>query len=366
MYVNNVYYVGNINMKVSLILKYMLFNSSLWVPFDQPPLSGVSNSFTLDIPTDTRFIEKDVGDIEVTYENVRSLAAMSYNVYFDTDTRWIDVNLNKTVDMSMTNDSVRAYLFSNEDMTINVLVFKGTSIYWETKQKGGTDTVANDKFNDNLFFSCCFYKQSNIFTQDHCKCLKGTCKTQLDKQECQRLCYKNSTTFENNYLNVANNITQYALSFLKKTAENPIVLFAGHSLGGAIATMMGILHEKQVVTFESPGEKRYVDLIGLQYNQKQTERMYHFGHNADIIFTGKCKGYMSWCYLGGYFIETKCHIGLVCEYDTINQLGLRESIFTHKIQYVLDNVISKWNGTLPTCKYTSECEDCTKWNVVEP
>lgn len=74
---------------------------------------------------------------------------------------------------------------------------------------------------------------------------------------------------------------------------------------------------------------------------------------------------MSLCYLGGYYIETKCHVGHVCEYDAIGELGLRESIFSHKIKYMIDNIIPKWNNTLHVGNVLNEeCTDCKDWKVI--
>ena len=42
--------------------------------------------------------------------------------------------------------------------------------------------------------------------------------------------------------------------------------------------------------------------------------IYHFGNTADPIFTGTCTGVASTCYLTGYAMESKCHIGSTCVY----------------------------------------------------
>ena len=100
------------------------------------------------------------------------------------------------------------------------------------------------------------------------------------------------------------------------------------------------------------------------YKSSNFDNIYNFGHNADIIFKGKCNGKLSLCYLGGYNVETKCHIGKVCEYDAINKLNISESIFTHKLKYVIENILPSWEHDFPVCKINNECNDCEKWNYI--
>lgn len=285
------------------------------------------------------------------YNNILNLANMSHMVYYD-DYEWDNGEYNKSHDISLDKNSVKAYIFSNQDETVNVVAFKGTTvdIIHSLESVGGMD-----KKNDNLFFSCCYYKQVR-----NLKCSLDNFGENDDYRECSIDCYKESLNQEYNYYNIGKNIIDGWKSTID--FENSLVIFSGHSLGGALATMMGITYNKYVVTFESPGEKHYIDLVGLKYTDENLNKIYHYGHNADIIFTGKCKGGLSWCKLGGYTIETKCHIGNVCEYDVINKLNIHESIFTHKIKYVIENVITQWNASLPSCEIKTECQECLKWN----
>jgi putative lipase involved disintegration of autophagic bodies len=290
---------------------------------------------------------------ELNYDTTETLAKISYDVYFlQNSTKWIDVELDSTIDVSKDHDQVNAYIFSNSENTQHVIAFKGTSIYWQTSVKIKS-SVYNDKFNDNLFYSCCYYKESSIFKND--------C---LDKQEkgrtCYKECYQNSTNYSLNYYNLAKDTMMIASKYINMQDD---IIFTGHSLGGMLATMMGLIHNKVVVTFESPGERHYIENAGINYTKEQEKNIYHFGHNADIIFTGKCNGVTSWCYLGGYIMETKCHIGNVCEYDTKGVLDMKESIFTHKIGFVLEEIIQKWNKTIPSCK-KQNCTECENWTFI--
>jgi putative lipase involved disintegration of autophagic bodies len=294
---------------------------------------------------------------------------MSYNVYYEPqDKEWFDVGLNRTVDVSKSKDTVHAYIFSNGDLSVNVVVFKGTSVYWATRKVGSkSGSSYNDKYNDNLFFSCCFYKQSNLFNKEDCPNQEKYPKPNnidqsvlVKQQECYGECYKASLRYELNYVGIVESVIEKVKQLVDL---EQVVTFTGHSLGGALATIVGVKYGKQVVTFESPGELHYMRLSGLLKNGDSWDNIYHFGHTADIIFTGKCNGVLSWCYLGGYVIETKCHVGKVCQYDTVKYLGMSPSIFSHKIKFVIENVIEKWNDTLPEC-VIPECLDCDSWRYL--
>ena len=124
---------------------------------------------------------------------------MSHNVYYPIgDKTWLNTTLSSVFDISVSNDTIRSYLFTDETRNVAVIAFKGTSIYWtgsntnaNTNANTGNvsivdtslqfemtndkmcslSTYKNDKFNDNLFFSCCFYKQSSLFGA--CECRKN-------------------------------------------------------------------------------------------------------------------------------------------------------------------------------------------------
>lgn len=346
------------SIKTILLLKYLITNSSVLSPISDNNICLIEDSeYNYYINNESTFIN---------YENVLQLALMSNNAYFQpNNTKWYDINLNKTTNISYSDDNIHAYMFSNYDNTVNIIAFKGTTIYWGYKGEETiksdldkfTDSIKYDKWNDNLYFSCCYYKESNLFDKEDCQSSRSK-----SKNTCYKQCYRNSTSYSINYINIAHDIVKNVMNMID--FNNSFVVFTGHSLRGTIATMMGLKFNKHVVTFEAPGEKHYIDLIDMEYDQNTIQKIYHFGHNADIIFKGKCNGAMSWCYLGGYNMYTKCHIGSICEYDTKNILGMKESIFTHRIGYVIENVIVRWNNTLPECVINTSCIDCENWNYI--
>jgi putative lipase involved disintegration of autophagic bodies len=55
---------------------------------------------------------------------------------------------------------------------------------------------------------------------------------------------------------------------------------------------------------------------------------------------GTCNGVFSSCALGGYAMESRCHLGLNIVYDTVSNLTWSVDIRTHSIANVIDRVLS--------------------------
>ena len=290
-----------------------------------------------------------------SYSNIYNLAEMSHNAYiYENDTQWDKIPY-KDIDIPDFQDTIKGYIFSDDGDKNVIISIKGTSLYWTSRQSSrGFDLLSskNDKFNDNLFLSCCYYKQSSIFD--------GLCNdNNKESHVCSKECYKNSTLFELNYLNIAKQIIENLKRDKIIDFEKSNIIFTGHSLGGVIATYLGVIYNRPVITFESPGEKYYFDLINLDYSN--AKNIYHYGHNADIIFTGKCNGINSYCYIGGYIIRTKCHIGKTCMYDAVNKLKLSESLWNHRLRIIIDKIIPHWLNDPPICEEQTNCIDCEDW-----
>jgi putative lipase involved disintegration of autophagic bodies len=108
----------------------------------------------------------------IDYNTIYEMAKMSHNVYYKmTSKNWINTTLEEVTNISLTNDTVKAYFFTNKQRDIGVISFKGTSLYWNTlnvssinnnllyakedtcKIKNVIKSISsNDKYNDNLFF----------------------------------------------------------------------------------------------------------------------------------------------------------------------------------------------------------------------
>ena len=252
-------------------------------------------------------------------ENVLALSYMSNNAYYENinDTNWRTLpNYNDT---KIQPELIMGYVFSDTLTNTHIISFKGTNVYPYDKTK------ELDKLNDNLYFSCCYFKNNSI---------------------CDKDSYKKSLDFEYNYINYGKQMVNHLKTIIDFSTSN--IIFTGHSLGGAVATYMGIIYNKTVVTFQTPGEKRYAELINLNYYGIK-DKLYNIGHDADPIFNGNC-GW--WCKFWGYSIDTRCHIGKICKYIT----NSTSSIWKHKMSYVIDNILEKYD--VPECYSDDSCLDC--------
>jgi lipase ATG15 len=289
------------------------------------------------------------------YKLIYELAVMSNNVYtYINQSNWIDLPNYTVKDITNDNNTIKSFIFYNKE--ISVISFKGTTTIIGLQEEQQENVIKQqeqqvlssafaDKFNDNLYFSCCFYKQSNLFNDLHCECDKGTFN-------CCKSCYQNSTSFSLNYINIAQDIIEKIKKDIDIDFRN--VIFTGHSLGGTIATIMGIIYNKTSIAFQSPGDKHYLDLIGL----KAHKNTYHFGHDADPLFMGTCG---NTCWTFGYNIYTKCHSGYTCLYNAKEKLGYTESILNHRIDYIIKNVLPHWENDFPECIQNNDCLDCESW-----
>ena len=148
----------------------------------------------------------------------------------------------------------------------------------------------------------------------------------------------------------------------------------GHSLGGALAGLIGATFGAPTVAFEAPGERMAarrlhlpspVSVLGLgnhiqslMIQQPSTLHITHAYHTADPLAMGTCTGVTSVCSLGGYAMESRyvhthhpvpfafsdvnrCHNGQVMRYDTVTHKGLSVSTRYHAIQYVIENLLSE-------------------------
>jgi lipase ATG15 len=296
-------------------------------------------------------------------DTIHTFAQMAANAYVDVpDTGdWKDVHggFNRTDDhgFGWDSDGLRGYLYADEDNSTIVIGVKGTTLaVWD-----GDGTTTNDKENDNLFFSCCCGQQGSSFYRQVCDCATGT-------YTCNLTCLKKSLKKENRYYaagrHLYNNVTA-----LYPDAQ---VWLAGHSLGGAVSAMMGLTYGVPALTFQAVPDALPANRLGLPVppgvdpdrpGQREYTGAFHFGHNADPIFMGTCNGATASCSYAGYALESACHTGRECVWDIVNTNGTRVSIITHKILYVIENVIKKWTKA-PECVFTPECYDCPLWKEV--
>lgn len=125
---------------------------------------------------------------------------------------------------------------------------------------------------------------------------------------------------------------------------NANIWLTGHSLGGSLASLIGVTFGAPVVAFEAPAEKLAAIRLHLP-SPPSTQHVTHFYHTGDPIPMGACTGVSSSCALGGFAMETRCHLGQVIRLDTVSQLGWSVDVRNHGIKFVIDHLLgdnSEW------------------------
>jgi lipase ATG15 len=115
-----------------------------------------------------------------------------------------------------------------------VITVKGTSPTWI----GGGPTTSRDKFNDNMMFSCCC-AYVDVSWRPICDCATST-------TSCSESCIIKKSNFADSYYNMAQTI------FLAIRAMYPriSVWMTGHSLGGALASLLALTNSVPAFAYE--------------------------------------------------------------------------------------------------------------------
>jgi lipase ATG15 len=307
-------------------------------------------------------VDSVIGPNITDKETVLSLAHMANNAYAENETSagWEDVGgpFNKSLDFGWQDDGLRGHVFVNEDNSTIIIGIKGTtpSVF------DGDGTTTNDKINDNLFASCCCAQQGQWTWRQVCDCATSTFT-------CNNTCAVKALREESRYYTAATHI------FTNITAlyPNSNVWLAGHSLGGAVSSLLGLTYGLPTVTFEAVPDALAATRLGLPIppdaviGSPQTRSQtgaYHIGHTADPVFMGVCNGATSTCSMAGYAFESQCHTGSRCVYDVVGDKGWSVSIRTHSLRNVIDDVITQYD-TVPECEPEPECQDCFNWKYYE-
>lgn len=287
---------------------------------------------------------------------------MSANAYVEIPGQgeWTEVghSFNRSADFGWETDGLRGHIFADESNSTIIIGLKGTSM----AVFDGEGTTTNDKENDNLFFSCCCAQQGPWLWHQVCNCATGT-------YSCNNTCVVQALRQENRYYMAAREL----YSNVTELYPDSTIWMTGHSLGGAVSSMLGLTYGLPVVTFEAVPEALPVARLGLPVppgsdpNHPQTREdtgAYHFGHTADPVYIGTCSGATASCSYAGYAMESVCHTGRECVYDVVADKGWRVGIGTHKIRSVINDVILKYDE-VAECKFTPECRDCANWKMYE-
>lgn len=253
-------------------------------------------------------------------------------------------------DFGWDGTGLRGYIFANPGKSIIIIAFKGTSTMF-----GGGDTVAEDKYIDNIMFSCCCARVDISWTP--------VCGCYLGSNRCNQTCLQESVlSSEVSYYNEAKAV----VILVKKKYPRAQLWFTGHSMGGAIAALMAITFPRTAaVTWESPGASLYGQRLGLHgTDPKELSRfpIWNYGVSTDPIFLGTCTGVTSSCYLSGYAMESKCRQGQDCLFDLESRLV---NINSHRIDWVIEHILMKpEKHPLPACFPPVNCTECEDWSFV--
>jgi len=190
-----------------------------------------------------------------------------------------------------------------------------------------------------------------------CDCYTG------DTYKCNLTCLENEVVSEGHYYHTALDIYYNVTN----RYPNSTMWLTGHSLGGSLASLVGLTFGVPTVTYEAPPERMASQRLHLPTPpglNPEDMLIWHFGHTADPIYMGICTGPSSPCWYAGYAMETTCHTGFECVYDTVTDLGWRVSLTNHRIKPVVNDVLSRYNNT-PNCTVVQDCVDCYQWNFVD-
>lgn len=324
---------------------------------------GRTKGRALQLPIDDWTVDDIAGPNVTDRETVLSFARMASNAYIlEPNTgEWEDVGggFNYTEDFGWESDGLRGHIFADTENATVVIGLKGTS----PAMFDGSETTTNDKINDNLFFSCCCGQGGQYLWRQVCDC-------QTSAFTCNSTCLVTALREKNRYYYAAQDLYHNVTALY----PNADIWLAGHSLGGAVASFLSLTFGHPAVTFEAVPEAMPASRLGLpvppghQIGSLQNKRTmtggYHFGHTADPIFMGACNQATSVCTFGGYAMQSVCHTGMKCVYDTVKDLGWRVGIGTHKIVEVIRDVIEKYDAPAK-CEAYLDCTDCYTWKYFE-
>lgn len=272
---------------------------------------------------------------------------------------WVPISgrFNYSSSFGWKGDGLRGHIYTDKTNDTVVISLKGTS----PALFDGAGTTTNDKVNDNLFFSCCCGQGGSYLWRQVCDCQTATYTANLT-------CIIEALNDENRYYRAAIDLYSNVTDIYPQAN----IWLTGHSLGGAMASLLGLTFGLPAVTFEAVPEALPAARIGLPSppghdprlpQSRQYTGAYHIGHTADPVYMGTCNGIDAICTWGGYAMESACHTGQMCVYDTVADKGWRVAIGTHKIKAVISDVIEAYDE-VPSCAAEEECYDCELWKFL--
>ncbi|TFK30227.1 alpha/beta-hydrolase [Coprinopsis marcescibilis] len=253
-------------------------------------------------------------------------------------------------------DGFRGHVFLSADNSTVVLSIKGTTL------QGPTSKL--DKFNDNLLFSCCCARVDVSWV------FRTVCDCYANRWRCDDRCLTEALVQDSLFYSIGTKL----VDDLFRIYPVANLWLVGHSLGGALASLLGATYGLPAVAFESPGERLAAHRLYLPLppaadsipispngaissspeqkiaNSNTSAEVFpsprnprpfpdplassitHVYHTADPIPFGTCSGAYSVCATGGYALETKCHLGKSIILDTVNKLHWLVDVRRHVIK----------------------------------
>ncbi|KAL0578678.1 hypothetical protein V5O48_003298 [Marasmius crinis-equi] len=267
--------------------------------------------------------------------------------WYDLDGAW---NTSFPVGWEDPENGFRGHVFISSDNSTIILSIKGTTLQGPTSKK--------DKFNDNLLFSCCCARV------DFTWIFRTVCDCFMHGWTCGNSCLSKALIQESLFYSTGVGLVDDLLMLY----PNANLVLVGHSLGGALASLLGSTFGLPAVAFESPGERLAAERLHLPLPPPSLQPsssvlpVTHVYHNADPIPQGACTGFASPCAQAGYALETRCHLGKSIVYDTVGQLGWPVDVRTHPIKRVITRVLEiddvEWEEGRDVPKAVEE-EDCS-------
>ncbi|KAF2823137.1 autophagy related lipase-like protein Atg15 [Ophiobolus disseminans] len=293
----------------------------------------------------------DVEDKE-TVLNFAYMSEDAYKVGRD-DPEWLDVDeqYNSTIPFGWDDSGIRGHVFTDDTNSTIILSVKGTTV----AMFEGNGTSGHDKENDNLLGSCCCGQGGSYLWRKVCDCQTST-------YTCDETCVKDELRKPNRYYAATLELYVEVL----KLFPNANIITAGHSLGGVLASLIGLEHGVPSVTFETYPQALAARRLGLPVAGdisplRRNTGGFHFGHTADPVYMGTCSGTSSFCSIAGYAFETLCHTGKRCAYDVVKDKGWRQSTSSHRLRYAIDNVYKVYDEPATCVEEDVDCVDCFLW-----
>ncbi|KAH8106806.1 alpha/beta-hydrolase [Cristinia sonorae] len=281
--------------------------------------------------TSVEVLGPDVGD----QHTLSQLARMTGNAYalpgqrnwYDLDEAW---NTSFPFGWDNPSDGFRGHVFLSPENDTVILSIKGTTLQGPTSKK--------DKFNDNLLFSCCCARV------DFSWIFNTVCGCYAKHWRCDNQCLTDALVQDSLFYNVGVNL----INNLTTMFPTSTIWLVGHSLGGALASLLGTTFGLPAVAFEAPGERLSAHRLHLPLPPSTNTTssfalvpVTHVYHTADPIPQGACTGVGSPCVSAGFALETRCHLGKSIVYDTVSKLGWKVDVRKHPIREVISKVIEE-------------------------